>query len=68
MESPRRSKRVRLANLDYKASPACPGIVKARLSGLLSKIPRDSDIFEEFNKLKADSDLSNEEVFFRFID
>jgi hypothetical protein len=53
----------REAGLDL--GPACPGVVKTpRPASQLAKIPKDSNIFEVFNELTGNSDLSDEEAFF----
>ncbi|KAB8237930.1 uncharacterized protein BDW43DRAFT_150496 [Aspergillus alliaceus] len=48
-------------------SPACPGAVKSRDRGSLSKIPPGSDIFEAFAKVRADKDLTDEEAFLELL-
>jgi hypothetical protein len=53
------------AGLDL--GPSCPGVVKTRPASQLAKIPKDSNIFEVFNELTGNSDLSDEEAFFEFI-
>ena len=47
--------------------PACPGIVKTRQQGSLSKLPPGSDVFEAFAKVRADKELSDEEAFLEFL-
>jgi hypothetical protein len=49
------------------ASPACPGVIRNRGEGTLSRLPPDSDVFETFAKLRKDNELSDEEAFFKFI-
>jgi hypothetical protein len=48
-------------------SPACPGAVKTRDRGSLSKIPQGSDIFEAFAKVRADKDLINKKTFLKLL-
>ena len=47
--------------------PANPGVVRRRNLGVLARLPHDSDVLEEFGRLKKDGDLSDEEAFLKFI-
>lgn len=49
------------------ASPACPGVIRNRDESVLLRLPPDSDAFETFAKLRKDSELSDEEAFFKSI-
>ena len=49
------------------AGPACPGVIRNRDESTLSRLVRDSDVLETFAKLRKDSELSDEEAFFKFI-
>jgi hypothetical protein len=47
--------------------PACPGIVRNRHKGVLSRLPPGSDILEEFAQLRRDHYLSDEEALLRLM-
>lgn len=47
--------------------PACPGEVKTRDRGALSKLPPGSDIFEAFTKVRAAKHLTYEEAFLELL-
>ncbi|KAN0073248.1 hypothetical protein V8E54_008468 [Elaphomyces granulatus] len=48
-------------------SPACPGVVKPRQQGRLSKLPSGTDAFTAFAQVRVDKDLSDEEAFLRLL-
>lgn len=56
-----------LAIRQMTGSPACPGVVKTRPQGPLSKLPPGSDIFEAFARLRRDKELSDDEAFLEFL-
>src|SRR5271156_3074248 len=45
------------------AGPPNPGVVRVRNQGVLSRLPRDSDVLDAFAKLRMDGNLSDEQAF-----
>src|SRR2546423_12118096 len=48
-------------------SPANPGVVRKRDEGGLSRIPPDSDVEQEFGRLRKDGELTDAEAFMKFM-
>ena len=49
------------------AGPANPGFIRDRSQGVLSRLPKGSDAFETFAKLRSDDNLTDEEAFLKLI-